>query len=102
MRVVGLTGSIASGKSTVSRELLARGIPVIDGDQLSRELTGVGGIALPEIRLAFGDAYLYSVPGETGTGGDAGGEIVASGTPEEVAACPASFTGRFLQQLLPG
>ena len=35
-------------------------------------------------------------------GGDAGGEIVASGTPEEVAACPTSFTGRFLQQLLPG
>ena len=59
MRVVGLTGSIASGKSTVSRELLARGIPVIDGDQLSRELTGVGGIALPEIRLAFGDACFF-------------------------------------------
>ncbi|MCM1028513.1 MAG: excinuclease ABC subunit UvrA [Pseudoflavonifractor sp.] len=29
-------------------------------------------------------------------GGDAGGEIVATGTPEEIAACPASITGRYL------
>ena len=29
-------------------------------------------------------------------GGEGGGEIVASGTPEEIAACPASWTGRFL------
>ena len=35
-------------------------------------------------------------------GGEAGGGIVATGTPEEVAACPQSFTGKFLQQLLPG
>src|SRR5579871_802083 len=33
-------------------------------------------------------------------GGEAGGEIVAAGTPEEVAAVDASYTGRFLQQLL--
>ena len=34
-------------------------------------------------------------------GGDAGGHIVATGTPEEVAAVPASYTGRFLADLLP-
>ena len=34
-------------------------------------------------------------------GGDAGGQIVATGTPEEVAATPASYTGRFLADLLP-
>ena len=34
-------------------------------------------------------------------GGDAGGRIVATGTPEEVAANPASFTGQFLADLLP-
>jgi excinuclease ABC subunit A len=34
-------------------------------------------------------------------GGDAGGRIVATGTPEEVAAIPASYTGRFLADLLP-
>ncbi len=35
-------------------------------------------------------------------GGEAGGEIIATGTPEEVAACPQSYTGKFLQQLLQG
>ena len=32
--------------------------------------------------------------------GDAGGQVVAVGTPEEVAACPASHTGRYLRPLL--
>ena len=34
-------------------------------------------------------------------GGAGGGSIVAQGTPEEVAACPASFTGQYLKRLLP-
>ena len=34
-------------------------------------------------------------------GGEAGGEIVATGTPEDVARVAASFTGRFLQHVLP-
>jgi excinuclease ABC subunit A len=34
-------------------------------------------------------------------GGDAGGRLVAAGTPEEVAAAPESYTGRFLRELLP-
>ncbi|MDE6270293.1 MAG: ATP-binding cassette domain-containing protein, partial [Muribaculaceae bacterium] len=34
-------------------------------------------------------------------GGEAGGHVVASGTPEEIAACPESYTGRFLRPLLP-
>jgi excinuclease ABC subunit A len=33
-------------------------------------------------------------------GGDAGGEVVVSGTPEEVAACDDSHTGRFLKDVL--
>ena len=33
-------------------------------------------------------------------GGDRGGMIVATGTPEEVAACPDSYTGQFLKKLL--
>jgi excinuclease ABC subunit A len=33
-------------------------------------------------------------------GGDGGGEIVASGTPEQVAANPRSWTGRYLTELL--
>jgi excinuclease ABC subunit A len=34
-------------------------------------------------------------------GGEAGGEIVAQGTPEDVAAVDESYTGRFLRELLP-
>ena len=33
-------------------------------------------------------------------GGDGGGRIVVEGTPESVAACEASYTGRFLRPLL--
>jgi excinuclease ABC subunit A len=33
-------------------------------------------------------------------GGDKGGQIVAQGTPEQVAGCPASYTGRFLRPIL--
>jgi excinuclease ABC subunit A len=33
-------------------------------------------------------------------GGDAGGRVVATGTPEEVAACEESYTGRFLRRTL--
>lgn len=58
MRVIGITGSIACGKSTVSRELLRKGFPVIDGDQISRELTGPGGQAMSEIRSVFGDSCI--------------------------------------------
>ena len=55
MRTIGLTGSIACGKSTVSRYLKDQGFPVIDGDALSRECTGPDGSALPFIRSSFGD-----------------------------------------------
>ena len=58
MRVIGITGSIACGKSTVSREMMRRGFPVIDGDELSRELTGPGGEAIPAVRSVFGDQYI--------------------------------------------
>ncbi|MBZ0253676.1 MAG: hypothetical protein K8I02_10085 [Candidatus Methylomirabilis sp.] len=33
-------------------------------------------------------------------GGEAGGRVVAAGTPEQIAACPESYTGRFLKELL--
>jgi len=34
-------------------------------------------------------------------GGDSGGQVVATGTPEEVASCPVSYTGQWLTELLP-
>jgi excinuclease ABC subunit A len=33
-------------------------------------------------------------------GGDGGGEVVATGTPEEVSKCKESFTGRYLRRVL--
>ncbi len=54
--IIGLTGGIASGKSTLARALRGAGAQVIDADEISRSLTAPGGAALPAIRQAFGDA----------------------------------------------
>ena len=60
MRTVGLTGSIACGKSNVSAVLRELGAAVVDGDLLSRELTAPGGPALPAIRETFGDGVFHA------------------------------------------
>lgn len=49
MKRIGLTGGIASGKSTVARLLAARGVPVIDADALAREVVAPGSPGLAEI-----------------------------------------------------
>ncbi len=54
MRIIGLTGGIASGKSSVARLLEERGVPVIDADQLAREAVLPGSPALERIAAAFG------------------------------------------------
>jgi len=53
MRVWGLTGNIGAGKSTVARLLAARGIPVIDADQIAREVVQPGRPAHREIAERF-------------------------------------------------
>jgi len=57
MKVIGITGGIGSGKSTVSAFLRANGHKIIDADAISRDMTAPGGSALPEIRKNFGDEY---------------------------------------------
>jgi phosphopantetheine adenylyltransferase/dephospho-CoA kinase len=52
--VVGLTGGIASGKSTVARELARRGARVIDADKLGHRAYQVGTEAHREVIAAFG------------------------------------------------
>lgn len=56
IQVIGLTGGIACGKTTVAEELRRRGYIVLDADAVSRALTRPGGEGLPPIREAFGDA----------------------------------------------
>ena len=53
---IGLTGSIACGKSTVSAYLKSLGCIIVDADAISHGLTAPGGTALPAIREAFGDS----------------------------------------------
>jgi dephospho-CoA kinase len=56
--LVGLTGGIASGKSTVSRQLAELGCQVIDADVLAREVVAPGEPALAAIVAAFGPEVL--------------------------------------------
>ncbi|KAI0253481.1 CoaE-domain-containing protein [Lactifluus subvellereus] len=58
MLVIGLTGGIATGKSTVSTQLAARGIPVIDADLLAREVVRPGTRAFKKIISTFGREVL--------------------------------------------
>lgn len=52
--VIGLTGGIGSGKSTVAELFVARGAALVDTDVIAHELTGPQGAAMAEIAAAFG------------------------------------------------
>jgi dephospho-CoA kinase len=53
MRVFGLTGNIGTGKSTVARLFAERGVPVIDADQVAREVVAPGTPGLAEVSARF-------------------------------------------------
>jgi dephospho-CoA kinase len=55
LKLVGLTGGIGSGKSTVGRMVAAHGVPVIDADRLAREVVAPGQPALAEVAAAWPD-----------------------------------------------
>jgi dephospho-CoA kinase len=55
MKILGLTGGIASGKSTVARLLQEMKLPVVDADVLARRIVEPGQPALKEIAEAFGE-----------------------------------------------
>ena len=56
--LLGLTGGIGSGKSTVSHRLAELGAVVIDADAIARRVTAPGGAAMPAIRAQFGDEFV--------------------------------------------
>ena len=58
MRVFGLTGNIGSGKSTVAAMFREAGIPVLDADRISREVTAPGGPAHQPLVEEFGPDIL--------------------------------------------
>ena len=56
--MIGLTGGIASGKSTASSLIKARGVPVVDADVLAREVVQPGTHAYAKIVKHFGEDVL--------------------------------------------
>lgn len=56
--ILGVTGNIASGKSSVCRELARRGAVVVDADQLAREVVEPGSPVLEQLVAAFGNDIL--------------------------------------------
>ncbi len=60
MLVIGLTGGIGSGKTTVAKLFSEHGVKVIDTDQLARDVTQPGQEALHNITTKFGNSILKS------------------------------------------
>lgn len=56
--LIGLTGGIGSGKSTVSKYLIQKGITIVDADLISRQVVEPGSEALGEIKEVFGEEYI--------------------------------------------
>jgi dephospho-CoA kinase len=61
--LIGLTGGIGSGKSTVAALFGLAGATVIDTDVIAQQLTAPGGIALPAIVSRFGRDYVSDMSG---------------------------------------
>jgi len=55
---IGLTGGIASGKSAAARAFAALGVPVIDADQVAREVVAPGEACLQAVKEEFGSGVL--------------------------------------------
>ena len=56
--IVGLTGGIGSGKSTVANLFAKHGAGIIDTDSIAHQLTQAGGAAMGKIRTVFGNDYI--------------------------------------------
>lgn len=57
--IIGLTGSIASGKSTVSNMLSEKGLPIVDADLIARQVVEPGTAVMQQIEEAFGKDVIH-------------------------------------------
>ena len=58
--IIGLTGGIATGKSTVADMFKERGIPIVDTDKISFDLLKKGSTSYDEVVSLFGDDILFT------------------------------------------
>ncbi|OPJ55513.1 dephospho-CoA kinase [Alkalithermobacter paradoxus] len=58
MKIIGLTGSIGSGKSTVSDILIKKGFKIVDADKISRKILDKNSVAFIEVVEHFGEEIL--------------------------------------------
>jgi dephospho-CoA kinase len=58
--IIGLTGGIGSGKTTITNYFLALGVEIIDADIIAREVVAVNSPALKAIAQRFGDDYIQA------------------------------------------
>lgn len=58
MLIIGLTGGIGSGKTTVANLFAEHGVSIIDADQVAREVVEPGTVALSQITARFGNGIL--------------------------------------------
>ena len=56
--IIGLTGGIGSGKTSVAKIFQTLGIDIIDTDEIAHELTQADGEAIPYIKEIFGREYI--------------------------------------------
>ncbi len=62
-RIVVLTGGIGCGKSLAAERFAAKGVTIVDADEISHRLTGPAGSAIPAIRQALGEAVITADQG---------------------------------------
>ena len=60
MSIIALTGGIGSGKSEAAKQFALLGVPIVDTDALSHQLTATGELLLTEIRHTFGADFLMA------------------------------------------
>lgn len=89
MIVVGLTGGIGSGKSTVSAMLAEHGAVIVDADQIARDLQGPGSPVLAAMAARFGDHIIR----EDGTLDRAAVAAIVFGDSPEAKAALADLNG---------